>query len=165
MRDPGEDVVATYRALDVKVRRPTMRHAAANVMAWQASDVGALPFGWPRPDGPPIDNESWSYPSRLMASMDIHATMSGGWWPREDVTYRGRRVVGAVLPIRFDELVDHLAQVRCSTSARTRRCSRPAVSRSTLTPGEQITRDHAVVRWDSPRLLTVFLDSPAFYHR
>ena len=98
VRDPGEDVVATYRALGVKVRKPTGRQAAANVMAWQASDLGALPFGWPRPDGPPIDNDSWAYPSRLMASMNIHATIS-----RRVVADAGRplpqaTVVGAVVP-------------------------------------------------------------------
>ena len=73
VRDPGEDVVATYRALDVKVRKPTERQRRRQ-RRWpgRPPSVGALPFGWPRPDGQPIDNESWSYPSRLMASMDIH---------------------------------------------------------------------------------------------
>lgn len=164
VRDPSEDVVATYRALDVKVRKPTEPQAAANVMAWQASDIGALPFGWPRPDGPPIDNESWSYPSRLMASMNIHATMSGGWWPRADIRYRGRRSWVPSYPIRFDKLVDHLAQVllhQRSDSALLEACCLAVA----VPPDEKITRNHAVVRWDLPRLLTVFLDSPAFYHR
>ena len=164
VRDPGEDVVATYRALGVKIRRPTDRHAAANVMAWQSADLGALPFGWPRPDGPPLDNESWSYPSRLMASMDVHATMSGGWWPTKDVRYRTRHSWVPSYPLRFDKLVDHLAQVllhRRSDATLLEACCLAVDCR----PGERITRDHAVAQWDSPRLLTVFLDSPAFYHR
>ena len=164
VRDPGEDVVATYRALGVKVRRPTARQAAANVMAWQAANMGALPFGWPRPDGPPIDNESWSYPSRLLASMDVHATMSGGWWPTQDVRYRPRRSWVPSYPMRFDVLVDHLAQVMLhqrSDATLLEACCLAVDCR----PAELITRDHAVVQWDCPRLLTVLLDSPAFYHR
>ena len=76
MRDPGEDVVATYRALGVRLARPPAGDAgdqyAANAMLWQVDGLGIEPFGWPRPDGQPIDNASWSSPSRMMASMDVH---------------------------------------------------------------------------------------------
>lgn len=92
VRDPGEDVVATYRALGVTLAKPPAgnagRNHAANVALWQASSVGARPFHWPQPDGQPIDNASWSSPSRLMASFDLHYAMSGRWWPKEGITYR-----------------------------------------------------------------------------
>lgn len=92
VRDPGEDVVATYRVLGVTLNKPPTgsagRNHAANVALWQASSVGARPFHWPQPDGQPIDNASWSSPSRLMASFDLHYAMSGRWWPKDGITYR-----------------------------------------------------------------------------
>ncbi len=164
VRDPAEDVVATYRALGVKVRRPTKDSSAANAIAWQASSVGAMPFGWPRPDGPPATNTAWSYPSRLMASMNVHASMSGGWWPTVDIGYRSRRSWVPSFPIRFEHLVEHLA-AELLHQAPTRALLDACCLAVDCRPGDRITRDHPVVKWDAPRLLTVFLDSPAFYHR
>ncbi len=164
VRDPGEDLVATYRALAVSVARPRSEQHAANQMLWQAANMGTMPFSWPRPDGQPIDNQSWSSPSRLLASMDTHYVMSGGWWPKEGIAYRSP---ASWLPkdrIRFDLLVDHLSQ-RLLHRRSTARLLRACCEATGLTPHEVITRDHPLVKWSMPRLLTVFLDSPAFLTR
>ncbi len=164
VRDPGEDLVATYRALDVTVERPTVERAAANQMLWAVSNMGTMPFAWPRPDGQPIDSESWATPARLLASMDTHYSMSGGWWPSEEITYRSRPSWVPSYPLRFDLLVDHLSQRilhRRSTAQLLRACCESVG----LAPHEQITRDHGLVKWEMPRLLTTFLDSPAFLTR
>ncbi len=168
VKDPGEDVVSTFRALKIFVARPPEGDAgdehAANVMLWQTSSLGAMPLAWPRPDGQPADNDSWSSPSRLIASMELHFVLSGGWWPKAGVTYRS---AGQWLPqrsIRFDVLVDHLCQQllgRRSTSAMLRACCEHLA----VGPRERITRDHGVVRWNMPRLLTTILDSPMFLTR
>ena len=89
VRDPGEDLVASYRALDVKVLRPASEESAANALLSQASRIGTVPFGWPQPDGQPIDNDSWANPSRLLASMHTHRALSGGWSPRETASGPG----------------------------------------------------------------------------
>ena len=52
--------MATYRALGVRPHRPTADDDAANAVLWQVGSLGALPFGWARPDGSPIDNASWA---------------------------------------------------------------------------------------------------------
>lgn len=164
VRDPGEDVVATYRALGVKVTRPEVGGAAANAILWQTSSLGVTPFGWPRPDGQPVDNESWSSPSRMLASMGVHYVMSGGWWPTEGIRYRRPTAWAPGFPVRFDVLVDHMSQRvlhQRSTALLLQACCE-AVGCS---PSERITRDHRIMRWEMPRLLTVFLDSPAFYAR
>ena len=164
VRDPGEDLVATYRALDVKVAEPSADQDAANSMLWQVSSLGSAPFSWPRPDGQPVDNDAWSTPSRLLASMRIHFVMSGTWWPRTGITYRKPTSWAPELPVRFDLLVDHLARVllhrRASEALLTACCA--AVG---CRPGERITRDHPVMRWRNPRLLTTVLDSPDFFAR
>ena len=45
---------------------------AASQLLWQVAGIGVRPFDWPRPDGQPIDSESWSSPSRLVASMQVN---------------------------------------------------------------------------------------------
>ena len=58
LRDPSEDLVATYRALGVDVRRPRSTSSAANAMLWQAESLGLSPHAWPRPDGSPVDDDT-----------------------------------------------------------------------------------------------------------
>lgn len=90
VRDPGEDIVATYRALQVDVVAPPAGDSsyAADAIIWQCGNLGMQPVVWPRPDGQPIDNESWSTPARIMASFALHYSMSGTWWPTQGITYR-----------------------------------------------------------------------------
>ena len=61
VRDPGEDLVATYRALGVRLARPPAGDARRPVrrqpLLWQVDGIGTKPFDWPRPDGQPIDND------------------------------------------------------------------------------------------------------------
>jgi hypothetical protein len=168
VRDPGEDIVATYRALGVRVQRPPDGDAgdeyAATAMLWQVASLGTSPFAWPRPDGQPIDNDSWSSPSRLIASMDVHYGMCGGWWPSVGISYPKPTDWMPKESLRFDKLVDHLAQQllhRRSTAQLLKACCE-AVD---VAPTETITADHGLVRWNFPRLLTVFLDSPAHLSR
>jgi hypothetical protein len=165
VKDPGEDIVSTYRVLRVGTARPPESERgeqyAANAILWQASALGTTPFEWPRPDGQPIDNDSWSSPSRMIASLDLHYTMSGGWWPTAGTAYRRP---GQWLPrrrIRFDVLVDHLCQQLLG-----RRSDATLLKACSLAVGvprrEVITRSHDLVQWNMPRLLTTLLDSP--YH-
>ncbi|MCD4535395.1 DUF1800 domain-containing protein [Nocardioides sp. cx-169] len=165
VKDPGEDAVSTYRALRVAIARPPEgergEQYAANAILWQTAALGTTPFEWPRADGQPVDSASWSSPSRMIASFELHYTMSGGWWPTAGTGYRRP---GQWLPrrrIRFDVLVDHLCQQllgRRSTATLLKACSEAVgVGRR-----EVITREHDLVRWSMPRLLTTLLDSP--YH-
>ncbi|WP_051549369.1 DUF1800 domain-containing protein [Nocardioides sp. URHA0032] len=168
VRDPGEDVVATYRALDVRLDRPPAGDAgdsyAANQIVWQADSIGTKPFDWPRPDGQPIDNDAWSSPSRMLATMSVHLDMAGTWWPDKGATYHSTAWWVPRYPIRFDVLVDALSQRilhRRSTAQLLQACCE-AVD---VQPRERITKDHGLVRWNWYRLLTTFLDSPAFLTR
>lgn len=164
VRDPIEDVVATYRALGVEVGRPTTSNSAANAVLWQAQEIGATPFGWPRPDGTPIDNVAWSSTSRVLASLHMHYSMAGGWWPSERVTHRKPKAWVPRSGMRFDQLVDHLSRqlLHRPSSARLLQACCEAVS---LKPGARITHDHGLVKWEMARLLTTVLDSPDFFRR
>ena len=168
VRDPGEDLVATYRALGVRVGRPPAGKSgdshAANQLLWQVAGMGIKPFDWPRPDGQPIDSAAWSTPARLVASMQIHRDMAGGWWPNKGLTYHRPAQWLPKKAVRFDDLVDHVSQVvlhRRATSRLVRACSEATGVRAS----ERITADHPLVRWNMFRLLSTVLDSPAHLTR
>ena len=161
LRDPSEDVVATYRALGVDVRRPSSDESAANAILWQASGLGLAPHTWPRPDGSPVDDQTWISPARALASMNMHWSMAGGWWPDQQVKHPtpGRWIPSGKKGIRFEDLVDELAQdlLHRRASARILRTARLATR---CKPRERITRDHELAEWAFPRLLGALLDSP-----
>ena len=164
VRDPGEDLVATYRALGVQLVRPSSSQDAANQMLWQVENIGIKPFDWARPDGQPIDNESWSSPSRLLGSMETHYALSGTWWPKQGADYRAHRSWLPRRRITFHKLVDHLAQQLLHTPSN-RALLRACCEAVDVRPRERITVDHKVVKYLMPRLLTTFLDSPYFLSR
>lgn len=158
-RTPEEDVIATYRALGVGIARPTQEEAAANAILWQAEQIGMTPFGWPRPDGRPDTADAWTSVSRMLGSFDVHATMSGGWWPTVNATYR-KPVQWLPQPsLRFDQFVDHLSRSILGRRS-TPLLLRVAVQATGIAPATTITKNHALIRWQLPSLLTVFLDNP-----
>ena len=164
MRTPDEDVVATYRALGVRVQSPTGGDSAANALLWSAQVVGMRPFGWPRPDGRPDRADDWSSVSRMLNSFKLHYTTAGGWWPAKDVTYRQPVQWLPADPVRFDVLVDHLARKILGRPASP--SIQAAAGQATGVAADAvITADHALVRWGMARLLTVFLDSPTHFTR
>lgn len=163
-RDPGEDVVATYRALGVQLQAPTADSSAANATIWQADSLGLRPMAWPTPDGQPIDNTAWATPSRVLASMDMHWAMSGTWWPNQDLAYLSPTQWLPQRSLPFRDLVDHLSRTihgRASTASTLKICS-TAVS---VLPVEVITPAHGLVKWGFPRLLAALLDHPNHYER
>ncbi|QZY27724.1 DUF1800 domain-containing protein [Nocardioides coralli] len=164
VRTPSEDVVATYRALGVKVKRPTGDKSAAHAILWQTGSLGAFPQAWPRPDGLPLTNQAWSSPARMMASMQVHWAMGGGWWPKEDARYRRPAAWVPRYPMRFDRLVDHLSRTILHQPA-TPVLLQACCEATEIGKRERITRDHALIRWGMPRLLATILDSPTFYTR
>jgi hypothetical protein len=166
VRDPADDLVATYRLLKVKVDAPNLGSPvsgtyAANAMLWQAGAMGLMPYQWPRPDGPPLTNRSWSTPSRIMSTFQVHRNVSGGYFPERGVTYRELSDWIPEMPISFDLLVDYLS-VKLLQRRANRAILQACCEAVNCRPTESITGSHRLVTWDMPKLLTTFLDSP--YH-
>jgi hypothetical protein len=163
VRDADEDVLATYRLLGVRVKRPLSDASAANQVYWQTAMLGLAPLTWPRPDGQPVDNAAWSSSSRALASMSFHWDMVNGWWPGDAVVFpRPRSWLPRRKPIEFRDLVDHLSRRllhRPSTATLLRACCRAASVR----PDARVGRDSAVFGAAWPRLISTVLESPAFY--
>jgi hypothetical protein len=164
IRDPENDLVATYRLMRVTVAKPPDQDRAAHQLIWQASSMGMMPMSWPAPNGQPIVGAAWASPSRVLGSMSTHYTMAGGWWPSNGIHYQQPTSWLPKPATRFDHLVDHMAQriLQRHASDTLQQACREAVA----TPAhEQITRDHPVMQWLFPRLLTTFFDSPDFLRR
>ena len=148
VRTPTDDVVATYRALDVAVARPVNGDSTANTMLYQAQNIGLTPFGWARPDGQPETGGAWSSASRILASLETHYAMCGGWWPKQDATYHPLTwwvPLTGTQSMTFEALVDHLSRRLLCRPANTRVvdacCLASGVTRTTA-----MTLNHAVVR-------------------
>jgi hypothetical protein len=164
IRDPENDLVATYRLMGVKVARPLDQDRAAHQLLWQASAIGMMPMSWPAPNGQPIAGAAWASPSRVMGSMSTHYTMAGGWWPNKGIHYRKPTAWLPKPTVRFDHLVDHLSQQILHRPASDN--LQQACRESVATHGhEMVDKDHPVMLWLFPRLLTTFFDSPDFLRR
>jgi uncharacterized protein (DUF1800 family) len=166
VRDPGEDVVATYRVMGVKIRQPSGEEAdgsALQALVWQTDSIGIEPFSWGQPNGQPIDNESWSSPARLLASMRFHMSVAGGWADTATVYRKPERWLPGKHP-RFDELVDHLCQQLLHRES-SKKLLKACCVVVDVKPYEPIDKDHELVEWKFPRLLTTLLDSPEHLSR
>jgi len=165
VRDADEDVLATYRVLGVGVKKPRTDASAANQVYWQTAMIGLAPLTWPRPDGQPVDNASWSSPSRALASMSFHWDMVNGWWPGDAVAFpKPRSWMPRTKPMEFRDLVDHLSRrllQRPSSKALLKACCQAAE----LRPETQVDRSSALFAKTWPRVVATVLDSPAFYQR
>ena len=152
VRNPADDVVATWRSLDVQAAAPTSDDSGANAVLWQTVALGQAPFDWARPDGQPEDGASWSSVSRVLASFETHYGMCGGWWPTAQTTYHPRRVVGALAA----GSVDALRRARGAPVADLPRPDRAArlveacCLATGLTAATPITLNHALVKWGMP---------------
>lgn len=164
VRTPTDELAAIYRALGTKFARPTAEDSGANSFIWAASGLGAMPFSWPRPDGPPRTAAAWINPSRFLGSWDIHWGAAGGWWPSKETTWVAHSARLPQASISLSQLVDHLSRSflgQASTPALVQ-----AVSEATgYAPTTTITKDHGIVRWQMPYLLALVLNHPVFYLR
>ena len=170
VRDPSEEIVATYRVLGVKVTDPPAGDSshAAHAILWQAGGIGAVPLDWPRPDGQPADNQSWSSPARLLASMETHWAMAGRWWPKEGISYRSPEDWMPKRRIRYALLVDHMSQQllgRRSNRRLLKACVQACPRQWRVRPKTVISAGHPLMQYGFYRLIVTILDSPDHFTR
>ena len=165
VRDPGEDVVATYRALGVKPVRPTADTDAANAMLWQVGSLGAVPFGWARPDGAPIDNASWATASSDAGRLRRCTTPSAASGGRRRARPSRRTLRGCRRRRSASTGSSTTCRACCSTAQPRPPCSRRAARPSGSAARPSSPARHDLVKWGMPRLLTTLLDSPTHMSR
>ena len=162
VRDPAEDVVATYRALDVTIAAPgspVPQDHVTNALLWQCNALGAEPHAWPQPNGQPADNASWASPVRVAASLNLHVTMAGGWWPTVGATYRSRESWLPGTSFTLEQLVQHLSVEVLSQTAPASLVT-ACVQVTGYAAETVLTASHPLARWMLPWVLATLLDSP-----
>lgn len=164
LRTPSEDLVATWRLLGATIAPPVDRSSAANAIIWQAGGLGDEPMAWPRPDGAPLVSSAWGSPSRMLASMDVHWSMAGGWWPSQEATYRKPAEWAPVLPVVFRDLVDHLARLLHGRPSTPSVLEGACLSTGYL-PDRVVKATDSIFTWKMPHLLVALLDHPTWYRR
>ncbi|MCR6033328.1 DUF1800 family protein [Nocardioides sp. zg-579] len=164
LRDPSADVVATYRALGVRLQKPASSSSATAAMLSSTGSLGLTTGTWPRPDGAPITNAAWSTPLRVLASVDLHWSMAHRSWPTKELVHRAPAAYLPPLPVTLRQLVDHASRIVLGKPA-------PAylVEACALATGfpatEVVTAEHAIVKHHLSRVLATLLDSPDHYAR
>jgi len=162
VRTPIDDFVATCRVLQVDAHPPTSDSSFARAAIWVPQTT--LLYQWPRPDGSPLGDAAWASASRMLSSFRMHWGLVGGWWPREQVSYRSGASWLPQRSLRFDRYVDHLARMLLGRPS-TPRILSAALAATGCAPGTQITKDHAVATWLHVRLTGALLDSPDHMRR
>lgn len=110
LRTPHEDLVATYRSLDVSPLEPYNLTDLATVSIYQAQQIGQHPFEWPRPDGAPDVSDAWLSAGRILASFAVHGGLATATWPRTGVRYVPPTERLPPLPASLAEIVDYLSR-------------------------------------------------------
>jgi hypothetical protein len=164
VRTPTQDAIATYRALGLKVQRPTKEADFAHAMLAQVNSMGQRPYGWVRPDGFPDVADAWTSISRMLGSFRGHWALAGGFWPSSGVQHRTTAEWLPHLPARFDEVVDHISRTMLARPA-TAKHQRAVTAFTSIQPFERIRTPADLPDFKLVQLLSVLLDSPAHMTR
>ncbi|MCL8025584.1 DUF1800 domain-containing protein [Nocardioides bruguierae] len=170
VRDAGEDVVATHRALGVRVTEPgekargTGNGWAAHTLPTQCQRLGLKPFDWPRPDGAPITDDAWATPSRMLGGSRNHWLMAGSYWPSRGIVYRKPTAWLPQRRMRFGAFVDHLSRTMLGVPA-TRRVVVACCRAADVSASDVVHAEHPVIVHRLGFVLTTLLDSPTHLSR
>ncbi len=164
VRTPGEDAIATYRALGLAVQRPVAGNDFGYAVIYQLGDMAQMPFGWPAPNGFPEVGAAWSSVGRVLASLDLHRTLAHGWWPSRGVRYLDWTEWLPAMPCTVAQVVD---------SASRRLLCRPVDAATTdaccqligMDPTRNLTRADDLGAWRLGPILQTLLNSPAHVAR
>ena len=166
VRDPSQDVVATFRLLGTRLVTPRHRRRLG-----REPDRAHGRHRRPRTDDlaaarrfARCSTRPGPRPARAMASFDLHWKMAGRLQPKHDITYRAP-ATGS--PPRRSRCATSwtTCPAPCTTAARPRPSSRPA-ARPSSSPRERSSLPrHPLVVNRMARLLVVFLDHPTHLAR
>ncbi len=158
VRTPTEDLIATYRSLQVEILPPNKASDAAMSLEGLTRSMGQTPFNWTSADGFPDTGDAWTSTSRMLGSFKVHWITANGWTPGSGIRFQSPQYFLPPLPARFDACVDHVHRIMFARPVLPRVLA--AVCQAVdLDPGAVITGGHAVTSYKFPRVLTTLLDS------
>ena len=160
VRTPMDDLVNSFRVLQIKVDPPTADpECAATTMLTICMGMGQRPYDWPRPDGFPDVGETWSSASRMLTSWRVHKNTSGGIFPRVGIVFKDPKSFLPTLPARFDTVVDHLCRTLLGKPA-TLTLTETACLAVDVFPDHRVDELSPVYKYRLGLLILSLLDTP-----
>jgi uncharacterized protein (DUF1800 family) len=164
VRTPSDDLINSYRVMQIEMDRPKQVTDAANSILVSAKVMGQKPFDWPAPDGFPETSEAWSSASRILGSWLVHRQLTVGNVPSTGVHFRPLEEWLPELPCRFDALVTHVgAALLAMTVSPT--LIQAAAQACGADSDEIIQPDSVVVQGRFRLLMLALLDTPEHMSR
>jgi hypothetical protein len=153
VRRPAENLIATIRALGVRVSNWS---DALQTLHWMTNDMGHCPLEWPAPNGYPDVATAWRSSGTLLDVWQTHLGRVGGWWSgmREadlDALYGGTppKTSGDAI----NRLTKRLTGMTWSSTHR-------AVLQNFLDEPASTPMSNSVLQWWDEPLAAVILDGP-----
>jgi hypothetical protein len=163
-RTPSDDLINSYRVLQIGMDPPKRATDAAARILISAKVMGQKPFDWPAPNGFPETSEAWSSASRVLGSWLVHRQLSLASVPASGVHFRPIEEWFPQLPCRFDAFVSHVAGAVLAMPAPKRLIKAAAQACGVAT--DEIVRPDSVVAQGRFRLLMLaLLDTPEHMSR
>lgn len=164
LRDPEQDVVATYRLMVKDLTPLNTPQSVAVQLPVQVFELGVPALSWPTPEGAPLETDRWATPARALASFRLHWNLAIGAANVTGAEFRSARDLVPQSALTMEALVQHLSRQVLSLEADPSlidlACWSMQVTRLTT-----ITADHRVLTAGWGQLLSIFLDHPSRYFR
>jgi uncharacterized protein (DUF1800 family) len=158
VRTPAQDAIATYRALGLKVTKPSQGNDFGYAVNYVLSEMGEEPFMWPAPNGFPEAGAAWATAGRMHNSWEMHEVAAGGWWPATGMSRKAPRNFLPAGKVRLDAAVDHVSR---------QLLGRKATAASVMAGAQLVQMDITAVidreslgDWRAVLLISAVLNSP-----
>ncbi len=164
VRTPGEDYVATVRALGIRPQRPVDDDSFANAMYWQYSEGGQPPYEWPAPNGYPDSDGAWASAGRVLTSFTMHRDLAARWWPTDQAQFPTYASMLPTMPATLAQVIDH--QALRMFGQRPSDDVRNGIAQLLGMPlTRRLSKEDALDYWTLRGVLSSLLDSPLHLHR
>ncbi|MGL5810783.1 MAG: DUF1800 domain-containing protein [Nocardioides sp.] len=158
VRTPGEDFIATIRALGPKVQPPANDESFANQLVYYAKNNGQSPYDWGGPDGYPENNKAWSTPGRVLDTMEFHRAMVGSGFTNQ-VAFKPMDYWRPKKAAKFRKVINRASRLLHGHKA-SKKVRKAIAIRTGIALGSQLTPDQ-VTDQVVQQMLASLLDSPA----
>ena len=167
VRMPIEDYIASVRALEVRLEKPTTDRSFARALYWHSAQAGQAPFEWPAPNGYPEASAAWASAGRVLTSFGQHQDLACRWWPVDQASFPSEGSLLPPMPATLQQLIDHLA-LRLLGQRPGTQVSQGIAHLLGMSLTRRLTREDVDARrdyWLLRRIQTSLLDSPIHMHR
>lgn len=164
LRDPVQDVVATYRALEIRVRPPTSARSTSILMRVQSYNLGMAPMAWRTPEGAPLQTSRWASPARALGSFALHWDLAARTTGADDISYPPLSRWFPRFPLRVSEAADILCRQVLGFPV-TPEILDTLCWVTQSRPRDVVGTNHRILTTDRAQVLALLLDHPSRFHR